>query len=355
MPKLNHEEGRALGWLAIAAVAIVVWLAWPFMISLLLGALAAFTLEPLDARLEARTRRPRLSAALVVIVTGAAVLAAASGFVTLFVTQLVALTSTVSDSLRPGGGLASSADTATRWLARHGVPTASVTQRLESAAGEIASKSAAIAAALAAGTFSALLGLFFALLAMYVVLRHWPRLVEGVLRVSPLHPKHTRAVLEEFRCAGRATLSGTVVTGLAQGAFAAVGYWLSGISPWAFFGVATAVASLVPAVGTLLVWVPIGVFLIATGHATRGVLELSWCAGTVVAVCDYVIRPRLVGDENTPTILVFIALFGGLELFGLWGLVVGPILMSLAVATVRLYARETRGEGERPAPRAVMK
>ena len=61
---------------------------------------------------------------------------------------------------------------------------------------------------------------------------------------------------------------------------------------------------------------------------------------TVVGVSDYVIRPKLVGDENTPVILVYLALFGGIEVLGLAGLIMGPILMALAVASLRLYFRE---------------
>ena len=132
-----------------------------------------------------------------------------------------------------------------------------------------------------------------------------------------------------------------MVTGLAQGVFAGLGYWMSGIPEPIFFGAATAVASLIPAIGTLVVWVPAAVFLFVTGHPTRAVFLLIWCSATVIALCDYVLRPKLVGDDDTPTLLTFIALFGGLELFGLAGLVVGPILMSLAVATLRLYVRET--------------
>jgi predicted PurR-regulated permease PerM len=78
---------------------------------------------------------------------------------------------------------------------------------------------------------------------------------------------------------------------------------------------------------------------------------LLWGALVVVGFSDYVIRPRLVGDEGMPTILTFLALFGGLETLGLPGLIAGPVLMALAVSVLRLYAREARGR-ERP-PRAT--
>jgi predicted PurR-regulated permease PerM len=98
----------------------------------------------------------------------------------------------------------------------------------------------------------------------------------------------------------------------------------------------------VPAVGTLLIWVPAGLYLFATGHPARAIIELAWGAVIVVGFSDYVIRPRLVGDEQMPVLLTFLALFGGLEVLGLSGLIVGPVVMALAVAVLRLYAREEK-------------
>ena len=83
-------------------------------------------------------------------------------------------------------------------------------------------------------------------------------------------------------------------------------------------------------------------YLFATGHVARAVVELAWGGLVVVRFSDYVIRPRLVGDEAMPAALTFIALFGGLEVMGLPGLVVGPVVMGLAVAVLRLYAHEAR-------------
>jgi predicted PurR-regulated permease PerM len=336
------SEGRALGWLAVGAVVVIVWLARPFAIAMLLGALLAFTLDPVYDVIVRRTGRPLLAALWTVMMSGLVVVSLAAGFVLLFVTQVVKFANAIREGLRPGGALAASADTVTGWLGGRGVATANITSRLQAGAGEIASRSAAIAGSIATGTFGAMLGLFFALLTMYVVLRHWPRMVSAIVAVSPLNPKHTRAVLGEFRRAGRATLAGTVVTGLAQGILAGIGFWISGVPQAAFFGAATAVASLIPGIGTLLIWVPAGLYLFATGHPSRAIVELVWCGMMVVGFSDYVIRPKLVGDDATPAILVFIALFGGLEIYGLSGLIVGPIIMSLAVATVRLYAREER-------------
>jgi predicted PurR-regulated permease PerM len=157
----------------------------------------------------------------------------------------------------------------------------------------------------------------------------------------PLRPRYTRDLLEEFRRVGRTTLLGTVATGLAQGGLAGLGYFVTGVPEPAFFGAATALASLIPAVGTCFVWVPAGIFLIATGHPGMGALQLTWGTLVVVGASDYLIRPALVGRHSTmPALLTFAALFGGVEAFGLIGLILGPLVMALSFSTLRMFAHD---------------
>lgn len=333
-------ERHALGWLTVAALAAILWLARPFASALLLGALMAFTLEPLYASLARRTGKPFLASLTTVLVSAVLVSSAAAGFVSLFVTRVGEFASTVREQLHAGGPLRIWVDAASGRLGHLGISTTTLTERLEAGAGEIASHFAALARALASGTFSVLLGLFFALLTMHLVLLNWPRMVEAMVRVSPLRREHTKALLNEFRQVGRVTMFGTVLTGLAQGFLAAIGFWISGVPQPIFFGIATALASLIPAVGTMLVWIPAGLYLFAIDHPGHAILELTWGALLIVGFSDYVIRPRLVGGETTVTVLVFVALFGGIEAFGLSGLILGPVLMALAVAVLRLYAQD---------------
>jgi predicted PurR-regulated permease PerM len=334
---------QVLAWLAGGAVVVIAWLAHPFATGLLLGALMGFTLQPVHARLARWSGRPTLASVAIVVAAGLAIVGSVAAFVSVFVTQAVAFTAVVREGLKPGGALAAWVSTLTAWLGYFGISPETLVQRLRAAAGDIASGSAAFAGTVASVTVGSLLGLFFALLTMHVILRHWARIITTVAEVSPLRREDTRALLEEFRTVGRTTLSGTVVTGVTQGALATIGFWVTGVPQPLFLGIATAIASLVPAVGTLLVWVPAGLYLLATGSPGTGVVELAWGALVVVGFSDYVIRPRLVGDEGMPAILTFLALFGGLEVLGLPGLIAGPVLMALAVAVLRLYAREARG------------
>ena len=303
------NERRALGWLALGAVAAILWLARPFATGLFLGALMAFIVYPLYDRLARLTGRPTAVSVLTVLATATIIVGTVVEFGSLFLARAVVLANLARQQMHPGGALAAWVDAMTSWLARFGVSTESLTESLRGGAGDIASWSAGMASSLASRTLVTLLGLFFAL-------------------------------LDEFRKVGRTTLAGTLVTGGAQGTLAAIGFWITGVPQPVFLGVATALASLVPAVGTLAVWVPAGLYLFAKGHLAPAVIELAWGAVVVVIFSDYVIRPRLVGHEAMPALLTFVALLGGFEGLGLPGLVVGPVIMGLAVAVLRLYARE---------------
>jgi predicted PurR-regulated permease PerM len=339
-PPAQDRERKALGVFAVIAAAGVVWLAWPFVTALVIGALLAFALEPACHALTRVTRKTPLAAVITVILSGVVIVGAVGGFASVFVTRTVQLTTIARQDLQSGGPLSHMLAALTSWAGRLGIDSAQIMERIQSSIGELASRAGSLAGALASSTFALVLGLFFALLTMYVVLRHWERIVKTLVTASPLDERYTEELLGEFRRIGRTTLSGTVLTGFAQGALATLGYWLTGVPYPIFFGVTTAFASLLPAVGTLLVWVPVGLYLLATGHSGAALAELLWGALIVVAACDYVIRPRLVREETMPALLVFIALFGGLEVIGLAGLIVGPLVMGLALAVLRLYVRE---------------
>jgi predicted PurR-regulated permease PerM len=331
------NERQALGWLAVAALVAIIGLAWPFLSALLLGVLMAFTLDPLFQWLRRRTHKPLLASLTTVLASAVVLAGATAAFVSLFVTRVVEFAGSVREQLHAGGPLRKWVDAAGGWLSHFGISPSSVTSRLEAGAGEIASHFADLARMFASGFFGVLLGLFFALLAMHLVLLNWPRMVAAMVKVSPLRPAHSKTLLREFRRVGRVTVFGTVMTGLAQGLLATIGFWISGVPSPIFFGIATALASLIPAVGTMLVWIPAGLYLFAIEQPGHAILELSWGALVIIGLSDYVIRPRLVGDEESVALLMFVALFGGAEAFGLSGLILGPVMMALAIAVLRLY------------------
>ncbi len=335
------EERRALAFFAIAAVAAIAWIVQPVSIGILLGALTAFSLQPLYDRLQRSTKRKSIAALACVLVAAVGFAVTLGGLSYLFVARGGVLVRGLYAWLNEGGGGRTLMTRLAGSLGPMAFKPDQLASKLQDATAEVASRAAGIAAAVASATFSMMLVFFFLLLTVFFTLERWPELARQAEIMLPLRPRYTHDLLEEFRRVGRTTLLGTVATGLAQGALAAFGYVVTGVPEPAFLGAATAVASLLPGVGTLLVWVPAGIFLFATGHPAMGALELVWGALVVVGASDYVIRPALVGRHSTmPALLTFAGLFGGVEAFGLIGLILGPLVMALSFSLLRLFAHD---------------
>jgi predicted PurR-regulated permease PerM len=337
-----RSERRALGWAAIAAVAAIFWIVMPVGVGILLGTLLAFALQPLFERLKPRLGA-RWAALTLVLATILTLAGSIGGLAWLLVSKATALTQEWLASLGPGGPGGAVVSAIGGLTSRLGVPSAELSARARALAESTAAGAATVAEVIVAATASSALALLFAMLSMHFILRNWQAIALGAQETFPLRPDYTAGLLAEFRSVGRSTLVGTIGTGLAQGLLATFGFWISGVPEPLFFGAAAAVASLVPGIGATLVWAPVGVVLILVGHPGHGIVELVWGALIVGVLADYVIRPRLVGGAgHLPSIVTFAALLGGVQVFGLKGLIVGPVLMSLAIAVLRLYAIEAR-------------
>ncbi|HEY1557226.1 MAG TPA: AI-2E family transporter, partial [Kofleriaceae bacterium] len=283
-PDVEREQHSALRWAALAAIVVIFWLIKPIGVGVLLGAFLAFMTQPLFERIKPRLGQ-RGSALAIVLGSGAALTAAIGGLGWLFITEGTALAGKLMASLQPGGAASGALHTFGRLAERLGVSQDQLVDRARAYAGEAATRVAGIAAALFSATGSALLGLFFALLSMHFILRNWQFVTRRAQQMLPLRPDYTAALIAEFHDVGRTTLVGAVGTGIAQGALATIGYWIAGVPEPLFFGAATTIASFVPAVGTLLVSVPIGIALVLVGDPGRGAIELVWALVVVVGAC----------------------------------------------------------------------
>ncbi len=334
-------QTRALAICALAAVTALAWLASPIASGLFLGTLLAFSLLRVHERFSRLLRRPALAALLLALAAGIASVGTVVVLLYFVVVRGMVAASNLAGSFQPEGSFR-------RTLARLDAATAAspfgpvdISTHVRNAAAAIAAKLAALIPAMASTAFNAALALFFTVMTAYFVLRNWTEILARAERMLPLHPIHTRVVLAEFQKVGKQVFVGTVLTGLAQGVLAGIGYAIGGVPEPALLGALTAACSVVPAIGTLLVWVPVGVGLIVSGHVGAGIFELIWGALVVGVLSDYVIRPKLVGRHgHIPTLLTFIALFGGVSVLGLIGLVVGPVIASVALALLRTYDRE---------------
>ena len=139
-----------------------------------------------------------------------------------------------------------------------------------------------------------------------------------------------------------ATQRGTAVIGVLQGGLAGIALVLAGVPSSLFWAVAMMFLSVVPGVGTALVWIPAVIWLLVSGHVVSAIAVAAFCA-IVVGALDNVLRPRLVGnDAQLHDLMIFFSTLGGLLLFGFTGFIIGPIVAALFVTVWELYGEEFR-------------
>jgi len=204
--------------------------------------------------------------------------------------------------------------------------------------------------AMTRGTFRVLFQFFVMLYCMFFFLMDGGALLRRVLWYLPLSEQDERRLLERFTSVTRATLKGTLLIGVAQGVLAGLAFAVAGIDGAVFWGTVMIVLSVIPGVGTGLIWVPAALVLLATGETARGLLLAAFC-GLVVGSIDNLLRPRLVGrDTKMHELLIFFGTVGGLLLFGAPGFIVGPIVAGLFVSVWDIYGTAFRDDlpGEAP-------
>jgi predicted PurR-regulated permease PerM len=133
----------------------------------------------------------------------------------------------------------------------------------------------------------------------------------------------------------RAVVYGLLITAITQGVLAGIGYWVVGLAAPVLLGALTGILSIVPLVGTAIVWVPIGIYLLSVGLVWKGIIMLTWGA-VLVHPADQVLRPILISSAtHVPFLIVMFGALGGLQAFGLIGLFTGPVVLAIAMAIWR--------------------
>lgn len=201
--------------------------------------------------------------------------------------------------------------------------------------------------------------LLFALMLylLFYFFRDGAGIVARIVRVLPLGEERRTRLLLKFTQVVRATVKGNLIVAVVQGGLLTLLFWIVGIDTALFWGVVTAVLSLLPAVGASLVWVPAGIIMLATGQLWQGVVVLI--GGVLITVTENVLRPVVIGrDTKMPDYLILVSTLGGIMVFGLAGFVAGPVIAALFLVLWDLFAEEyVRSEPEtgvdsEPAPPA---
>ncbi len=188
--------------------------------------------------------------------------------------------------------------------------------------------------------FSSILNLFLGLITIYVLLRDGDQIVSYTLRLLPLSEAQAKRLLQTLKDSMVANVQGVFAVGAAQGLGTGLALAVLGVSPATLLGVFAALCSVIPIFGTGLVWGPVAIHLLATGHVVKGLILLGLGAG-VVSQLDSVVRPLFVGKKIQANALVMmIAMLGGVKAFGFLGLFVGPVVVALIIALSKMLHEE---------------
>jgi predicted PurR-regulated permease PerM len=187
------------------------------------------------------------------------------------------------------------------------------------------------------GTVTFLFHLFLMLYAMFFFLMDGEKVLRKILYYMPLGHEDETRMLDKFTSVTRATIKGTLIIGILQGGMAGVAFWVVGIGGALFWATLMTVLSIIPGIGTALVWGPAAIVLVASGHTVKGIGLALFC-GLIVGSVDNVLRPRLVGrDTQMPDLLIMFSTLGGIILFGVTGFIIGPIVAALFVTVWDIY------------------
>ncbi len=166
------------------------------------------------------------------------------------------------------------------------------------------------------------------------------RIARFLKQVSPLSDGEDEELMRDFVSMSRAIMKGSLAVAIVQGVLGGIGFAAVGLSSPAVWGAVMGIFSLIPIVGTGIIWVPAGLWLFLMGEVWQGAFLLAFGAG-VISTVDNILRPKLVGrDAQIHPLLVFFSTIGGISLFGVPGFLIGPIIVSFFLALVRIYGRE---------------
>jgi predicted PurR-regulated permease PerM len=310
------------------------------------AAVLAFILHPLHERLSGWFKgRRALSAAILTGLTPFLVLAPLAVLGVAFAGQVARLI----QYLR-GGSLPSYTDlverlsgypvigTAVAWARDHAAVSAAQVQGWATDSLQSLLRAAAtVGGNVALSVFGTLVGFFMMLFLLFFFLRDGRAILGALTRLIPMHSERRAQLLKYLGDVTRAVVFGSVATALVQGAFVGVGFAFAGLPSPVVFAVVASIAAFLPA-GAAVVLVPGVLDLAFTGHWGAAIFLACWSAA--LAIAENVLRPLLTAHRvHMSTLAIFVGAIGGTAAFGILGLILGPVLLSFAVALVR-FAQE---------------
>ena len=339
--KQHVEQARWIALLVVTGLALYVcWL----MIKPFLGVLAwavvlVIVFYPVHQRLSRNIKRPGLRAllsCLLVVVVVVLPLIVLTTVVAQELTKVIPnLPSQVSHLLNsPTSPLAKISD----WLqTRFAIDTVSsrafLVDHLKQSSDRLLGASFNIMGNIVSGIVKA----FFVLFTMYYLFKDGDKIVEKLPAAMPLTREQSDALIVRTKEVVSASVYGVVTIALIQGILGGLAFWVLGVPSPLLWAVLMAFICMIPVAGSFLVWLPIAIYLFIGGHWIKAIILIVFGA-LVISTVDNFLRPKLVGRQTRlHELLIFFSVLGGLSVFGLLGIVLGPVVLAITLGLLKIF------------------
>ncbi|TVV75830.1 AI-2E family transporter [Sphingomonas solaris] len=350
------ESGGLILFLALITIGLTLVVS-SFISALLWAALAALLFQPLFQKLLARwPGRRNIAAALTILIITVAVVIPAIVIASLVVEQAAGVYGQMRSGQINFALYFKQMHDALPFRLQHLLDTSGFNSferaqaRLSQSVSNSVSTIARQAFSIGANAAAFLLAFGVGLYVTFFLLRDGERIGPSIVRALPLEPAVAARLADKFVAVVRATIKGSGVVALVQGALGAITFWIVGLPAALLWGMLMAVAALLPAVGPAIIWVPVAVYLLATGAIWQAIVVIA-SGVLLIGLADNILRPILVGrDTGIPDWLVLVTTLGGIELVGLSGIVVGPLAGALFITGWQILTEQRLADA---APKAA--
>ncbi len=344
-PFTNPRQKRFIDIVMIGLLLIFFYLIRDYIISLVLALIFAALLDPIYRWFLARLKNNRTGSAafttiiflLVIVIPGFLLLQEILRQAVQVTEQILPM---IQDALSRGG---TQTPELPKWLPfrEYLDPyTNEIFDKLSELIGSFSSFIVRSLSNLGQSTALFFLHFFIMIYGIFSFLMDGDKILKMAQKYLPLNRSQFREVTQEIMGVSRATLKGALVIGMIQGALVGLGFWATGLPAALFWAAVSAVASLIPGIGAALVYLPASIYLLVSGQHTAGVGLLVW-GFAVVGSIDNILRPKLVGqDMEMSDIMILVSTLGGIALFGIAGIVLGPLIVGLLSVFIKFNYSE---------------
>lgn len=341
--------------LALAFFAVFIFLLYqmarllaPFSAALLWAAIITLALHPLHRQvLRLLKGRPGVASAIMTLITLLAVIGPAIAVLAVFTGQAVELYQSASQGIQSGKFLDLWTRTSTSLTeSLRTLPLLSgidVTGLAMKGLGEVSAGLAKQIGSLLNETVALAIDLAVMLIALFFFFRDGESYYRSVMDLLPFSPEHKQSISRKMHATFTAVVNGVFLIALLQGTMTGIGFAVFGVPFSVFWGLIAAVLALLPIGGAALVWIPGALFLFFTGSKVGSVLLFVWGL-ILVSLPDNFLKPLLIGKKaKLPAFFLFLGILGGLKVYGLLGILFGPLVVTLLFTFVRIYREEYAG------------